>query len=182
MAQNCLVWIDLEMTGLNPDHDSILEIATIITDNDLEIIAQGPALVIHQPDSLLSTMDEWNVTHHTASGLVKSVRESVISLAEAEAQTLSFISQYCKAQKAPLCGNSVWVDRIFLRAWMPTLESYLNYRIIDVSSIKEAIRRWYPKRPETRFVKPEGHRALEDITYSIQELKHYKTNFFVEIK
>lgn len=178
--QTNLVWIDLEMTGLDATRDTILEIATIITDNQLAIIAEGPSLVIHQSEESLALMDEWNQTHHGRSGLIKAVRESPLSITQAEEETLAFIREHCKKGTAPLCGNSVWVDRIFLKKYMPLIDQYLHYRIIDVSSIKEAIRRWYPKSPYENFVKTENHRAFEDIYQSIEELKHYRTYFFCE--
>jgi oligoribonuclease len=178
--KSALVWIDLEMTGLNPEHDTILEIATVVTTNTLELIAQGPSFVIHQPDELLAKMDSWNTEHHTKSGLVDAVRKSTISLKEAEAATLTFLEKYAHKNFSPLCGNSVWQDRFFLKRHMPSIDRFLNYRIIDVSSIKEVIKRWYPYSPYEHFVKVENHRALEDILQSIEELKHYQTYFFSE--
>lgn len=176
--KSALVWIDLEMTGLNPEHDTILEIATVVTTNNLELIAQGPSFVIHQPDELLAQMDAWNQEHHTKSGLVKAVQQSTVSLKEAEVATLAFLQTYAHKNFSPLCGNSVWQDRIFLKRHMPSINEFLNYRIIDVSSIKEVIKRWYPESPFEHFVKVENHRALEDILQSVEELKHYRTYFF----
>lgn len=178
--QSNLVWIDLEMTGLDSSVDTILEIATIVTSNQLNSIAQGPALVIHHEDAVLDRMDEWNKKHHGRSGLVDAVRASKVSLKEAEDATLEFLSQCCKKKSAPLCGNSVWQDRIFLKKYMPRLDEFLHYRIIDVSSIKEVVKRWYPESPFANFVKKENHRAHEDITQSIEELKHYRAYFFCE--
>lgn len=178
--QTNLVWIDLEMTGLDAGHDTILEIATIITDNQLNILAQGPSQVIHHSDETLALMDAWNQKHHGKSGLIDAVRSSSVSMLAAEDAALTFIQAYCKKNTAPLCGNSVWQDRIFIKKYMPRLEDYLHYRIIDVSSIKEAIKRWYPESPYANFVKAENHRAMEDIIQSIEELKHYRTYFFCE--
>lgn len=178
--QTNLVWIDLEMTGLDAGHDTILEIATIITDNQLNVLEQGPSLVIHQKEEALSLMDAWNQKHHGRSGLIDAVKGSSLSMQEAEDTVLDFIKLYCKKNTAPLCGNSVWQDRIFLKKYMPRIEEYLHYRIIDTSSIKEVVKRWYPESPHANFVKAENHRALEDIIQSIEELKHYRTYFFCE--
>lgn len=178
-SEKLLVWVDLEMTGLDPQRDVILEMATIITDNNLEIIAQGPEFVIHQPEEYLERMNDWVRKTHTASGLIEQVRASKISVTEAEQQTLDFIQQYCKKNTAPLCGNTVHQDRAFIRTYMRSIDEYLHYRIIDVSSVKELVRRWYPQNPKKDFVKPENHRALEDIKGSIVELAHYRMNFFV---
>jgi oligoribonuclease len=175
-----LVWIDLEMTGLNPEVDAILEIATIVTNNELDILGTGPSLAIHQEDTQLAVMDEWNKNQHGRSGLIDAVRASSVTISQAEEQTLAFLKEYCEKNSAPLCGNSVWQDRIFLRKYMPRLDDFLHYRIIDVSSIKEAIKRWYPGNPYENFVKTENHRAQEDIVQSIEELKHYRTYFFCE--
>jgi oligoribonuclease len=177
--KNHLVWIDLEMTGLQPETDTILEIATVITNNDLEIIAEGPNFVIHHTEEVLARMDEWNTTQHTSSGLVQAAKESTISLEYAEAETLYFLKQYTKRRMSPLCGNSVWQDRLFIQRYMPQIDDFLHYRIIDVSSVKEVIRRWYSGNPQEKFIKPENHRAHEDILYSIAELKHYRTYFFI---
>lgn len=175
-----LVWIDLEMTGLCADRDVILEIATIITDSQLHIIAQGPTFVIHQPESALSGMDDFVKKLHQKSGLLEKVRTSSTSLDHAYEQTLEFIKKHCVKQTALLAGNSVWQDRAFLAKYMPDIVSYLHYRIIDVSSIKMVVRRWYPKSSHIVFKKPETHRALEDVQESIQELKHYRRYFFVQ--
>ena len=172
-----LVWIDLEMTGLDVEECRIIEIATIITNSELEILAEGPELVIHQPEEVLAAMDEWNTKHHGASGLTAAVKKSEISLEEAEEATLAFIREHCQENTAPLCGNSIWQDRRFLARYMPRLEEYLHYRIIDVSSVKEVVRRWYPT-----YVRPpqkgQSHRALDDIRESIEELKYYRANVF----
>lgn len=178
-SSDYLIWLDLEMTGLNPVKDAILEIATVITDSRLKPVAQGPSLVIYQPDSVLERMDEWNVNQHTLSGLLAKVRESRISLAEAEEQTLSFVREWCLPQTAPLCGNSVYQDRAFLRTYMPHLNAFPHYRLIDVSSVKELVNRWYPKNIYANYKKPEVHRALDDIYDAVEELKHYRTHFFI---
>ena len=173
------VWLDLEMSGLEVESCRILEIATLITNSELEIIAEGPEIVIHQPDEVLEAMDGWNTKHHGESGLTKAVKESSISLEEAERQTLEFVQEHCKEDKAPLCGNSIWQDRRFLAKYMPRLESYLHYRIIDVSSFKEVIRHWYDGDAKAP-VKASSHRALDDIRESVRELKFYRQQVFVE--
>lgn len=172
-----LVWIDMEMTGLDPDVDAILEVASLVTDNDLTVLAEGPVLAIHQAEEILAGMDEWNVEHHTASGLVERVLRSPVSVAEAEALTLAFVQRYAERHAAPLCGNTVWQDRRFLKRYMPTLEDWLHYRIVDVSTVKELARRWKPELLE-RFTKRNTHRALDDIRESVAELKHYRDEFF----
>lgn len=174
-----LVWIDLEMTGLNPDSDVILEIATIVTDSQLNILAEGPSIVVHQPESALAMMNGVVAQMHAKSGLTEEVRKSTVSLQEAERQTLEFIKQYCKQGTAPGCGNSVWQDRAFMRRHMQQLDSYLHYRIIDVSTVKELMNRWYRGNPAIMFEKIERHRAMGDVRQSIKELKHYQKNFFL---
>lgn len=176
-----LVWIDLEMTGLNVEKDVILEIATIVTDNELNILACGPSIVINQSNILLDGMDQWNLDTHTKSGLFTEVQASTVSTKTAQDMTLDFLKQFCNKNTAPLCGNTVWQDKLFLQKHMPLIDNYLHYRIIDVSSIKEVIRRWYGKNPENFFSKPENHRACEDIRYSIEELKFYKNKFFLKL-
>lgn len=178
ISDRALVWIDLEMTGLDTSRHVILEIATIITDNDLNIIATGPHLVIHQSDQILEQMNDWCKKQHGISGLTQAVRESQTSLAQAEEETLAFLQTYCKKGTAILCGNSVYQDRIFLSVYMPKIISFLNYRLIDVSSVKELVRRWYPKDPLAEFKKQDTHRALTDIQESIGELKNYREHFF----
>ncbi|MBS1987135.1 oligoribonuclease [Candidatus Dependentiae bacterium] len=178
-ASNNLVWIDCEMTGLHVEYDVLLEIATIITDSQLNEVAQGPALVIHQPNHVLENMHPWCKAHHGASGLTRAVQESTVTLEQAQQQTLDFISRYCDLNTGVLAGNTVWQDRLFLTKYMPQVTDYLHYRLVDVSSIKELVKRWYPKDPRTDFKKPENHRALEDIRASIDELRHYRREFFV---
>ena len=174
-----LVWIDLEMSGLDPKTCQILEIATLITDADLNIVATGPELIVHQPDSVLDAMDAWCTEHHGASGLTTAVKASTVSLAEAEAQTLAFLKTHTTEGASPLCGNSIWQDRRFLIAGMPAIDSFLHYRLIDVSTIKELARRWYPglRAP----AKQESHRALDDIRESIAELRFYRERLFMPI-
>jgi oligoribonuclease len=173
---NALVWIDLEMTGLNTDTDRIIEIATIVTDADLNIVAQGPVLAVHQSDAVLAGMDEWNTRTHTGSGLVERVKTSALTEADAEQQTLEFLQQYVPKGKSPLCGNSICQDRRFLARSMPTLEAYVHYRNLDVSSIKELIKRWRPAL-NNGFEKKNTHKALDDILESIEELKYYREHF-----
>lgn len=172
-----LIWIDLEMTGLDPDRDVIIEIATIVTDADLNILAEGPVHAVHQPDELLEGMDEWNTRQHGQSGLTRRVRDSKVSLSGAEAETIAFLEQWVPAGKSPMCGNSICQDRRFLVRGMPRLEKYFHYRNLDVSTVKELARRWRPDVLEG--VKKDGaHLALDDIRDSINELKHYRTEFF----
>jgi len=172
-----LVWMDLEMTGLDPKTCFIIEIASIVTDKDLNLIAQGPSLVIHQALPVLDAMDDWNKKHHGESGLIAAVQKSTISLAEAEKQTLAFISQYTQAKSSPLCGNTIYQDRRFLIEYMPTLENYLHYRLVDVSTIKELVKRWYG--PEFQSPqKKQKHKALDDILETIEELKFYRKMVF----
>lgn len=173
-----LVWIDLEMTGLDPGQETIIEIATIITDSRLNIIAEGPNLAIHQDDDILESMDEWNTTHHGESGLVDRVRASDIDMDAAEQQTLTFIKDFVGPNSAPLCGNSIHQDRRFLRKYMPHLQNYLHYRNIDVSSFKEVVTRWYgPDLQPPR--KQNTHQAMDDIRESIEELRYYKEHIFI---
>jgi oligoribonuclease len=172
-----LVWIDLEMSGLDPERNTILEIATIISDGDLRIVAEEPGLAIHHPESVLEAMDEWNRDHHTASGLIARVRASTISLADAERDTLAFVQRYCTERSSPLCGNSIHHDRRFLARYMPRLDAYLHYRNIDVSTVKELVRRWYPDGPQPPE-KRHAHLALDDIRESIDELRFYRQQVF----
>lgn len=173
---NALIWIDLEMTGLDTTRDHILEIATVITDSQLEVVAQGPVLAIHHPDAVLEVMDDWNRRTHAQSGLVDRVRESALSTADAEAQTLAFVEQYVPKNRSPLCGNSICQDRRFLARLMPRLDEYLHYRNLDVSSLKELARRWKPE-VYSGFEKKNTHKALDDILESIAELRYYREHF-----
>tara|TARA_Y100000994_G_C15638745_1_gene420325 strand:- start:396 stop:974 length:579 start_codon:yes stop_codon:yes gene_type:complete len=175
---NEMVWIDLEMTGLDIEHESIIEIATIITDGNLNIIAEGPNLAISVSEELLEGMDEWNTTHHTSSGLVDRVRNEGVSLGEAIRQTCEFLNKNIELGTAPLCGNSIHNDRVFLAKEMPEVLDMLHYRIVDVSTIKELVNRWYPELP--RYRKKESHRALDDIIESIEELRHYREHIFID--
>ena len=172
-----LVWIDLEMTGLDPEIDRILEIATLVTDADLNIVAEGPLRYVRQSEEVLAGMDEWNTTHHTASGLVDLVRSEGISEREAERQTLDFLKEHVAAGCSPLCGNSIGQDRRFLVRYMPELESFLHYRNVDVSTVKELAKRWRPDVTAS-MQKQSTHRALDDIKESIEELRHYREHFF----
>lgn len=173
-----LVWMDLEMTGLDPERDLIIEMATLITDSDLNIIAEGPEIVIHRPANLFETMDDWNREQHTKSGLWAKVLESKISQIEAEQQTLSFLKQHIGPRESPLCGNSIWQDRRFIAKYMKDLDNYLHYRLIDVSTIKILGKLWYPKDMEKGIEKKSAHRALDDIRESIEELKLYRQALF----
>jgi oligoribonuclease len=172
-----LAWMDMEMSGLLAERDVILEIATLITTPDLEVIAEGPVLAVHQPDAVLTAMDDWNREHHGASGLTARVRASRLSVADAEAETLAFVRQYCPERTSPLCGNSIHQDRRFLVRYMPALDAYLHYRNIDVSTVKELVLRWYPAGPPAPE-KRHAHLALDDIRESIAELRFYRTHFF----
>jgi len=174
-----LVWLDLETTGIDDRTCSILEIATIITDKDLNVIEEGPDLVVHQPEEVLRGMDPWCVEQHGGSGLTEACRKSSISLAEAEAMTLTFVKSHCLRNKAPMCGNSIGFDRRFIMHHMPQLNSYLAYRNVDVSSIKELAERWYPGATD-RIEKRSTHRALDDIRESIQEAQFYRKHVFRE--
>lgn len=178
MAQNSqhLIWIDLEMTGLNPDTDLIIEIATIVTDKDLNILAQGPVIAVHQSDEALAAMDDWNQLHHGQSGLIDRVKASTINDAEAERLTIEFLKQWVPANTSPICGNSIGQDRRFLVRYMPELEAYFHYRNIDVSTLKELAARWAPALKDG-FKKETKHQALDDIIESIEELRYYREHF-----
>jgi len=172
-----LIWIDLEMTGLIPESDRIIEIATIVTNTDLQVVAEGPVLAIHQSEEMMKGMDDWNQRHHGQSGLIERVRLSPNNESEAEQATIKFLSQYCEPGFSPMCGNSICQDRRFLARYMPALEAFFHYRNLDVSSIKELAKRWRPDIADG--VKKQGtHQALEDIRDSIQELRHYREHFF----
>lgn len=176
-----LIWIDLEMSGLDPERHEILEIATVITDQDLQILAEGPSLVVHQSARVLAAMDEWCTSHHQASGLTAAVKASTISVQEAEQQTLAFIKQWVTPARSPLCGNSIWQDRRFLIKYMPQLDAYCHYRNIDVSTLKELAARWQPE-VVGGFAKAASHRALDDIVESINELAYYRRVLFAAEK
>ncbi|MBN1378074.1 MAG: oligoribonuclease [Gammaproteobacteria bacterium] len=168
-----LIWIDLEMTGLDSNSDQIIEIASVVTDKQLSVLAEGPVLAVYQPDSVLESMDEWNTRQHGLSGLSARVKASKTSVADAEKQTLNFISQYVEKGFSPICGNSICQDRRFLARLMPELEAYFNYRNLDVSSLKELVRRWAPDIA-AGFSKESRHLALDDIHDSIAELRYYR--------
>lgn len=182
MSQNPqnLIWIDLEMTGLDTQSDCIIEIATIVTDSDLTILAEGPVFAIHRADPILAAMDEWNTKQHGKSGLIQRVKDSVISEAEAEIQTLAFLQQYLAKGVSPMCGNSICQDRRFLARCMPTLEAFFHYRNLDVSSVKELAKRWAPA--VVKGVEKTGaHLAMDDIKDSINELRHYRQHLFKDL-
>jgi len=171
-----LIWIDLEMTGLDTDNDVIIEIATVVTDAQLNVLAEGPVLAVKQADALLDGMDEWNTRQHGGSGLTQRVRDSRADAAEAQAQTLAFLQQWVPARKSPMCGNSICQDRRFLHRGMPELEQYFHYRNLDVSTLKELVSRWAPEL-KAGFKKQSSHLALDDIYDSIDELKYYREHF-----
>jgi oligoribonuclease len=176
-SSDYLVWIDLEMTGLKPDTDVIIEMATIVTDADLRVVAEGPVIAIHQPDEVLEAMDDWNKRTHGASGLITRVRESKYTMASAEKRTLEFVNALVEPNASPMCGNSICQDRRFLARHMPTLERFFHYRNLDVSTIKELARRWAPGIIPG-FSKQGEHKALADIQESIRELEYYRENLF----
>jgi len=171
-----LCWIDMEMSGLDPTSCVIIEIASLVTDRDLNVLAQGPEIVIHQSQAILEAMDDWNKAHHGQSGLTALVQQSHIAVEQAEIATLDFFRIWCPPKSSPLCGNTIYQDRRFLIEYMPRLEDFFHYRIVDVSSIKELVRRWYPDR---QAPKPEkAHRALDDIMASVEELQYYREHVF----
>jgi oligoribonuclease len=178
MAQDSqhLIWIDLEMTGLNPDSDLIIEIASVVTDKDLNILAQGPVLAVHQSDAALAAMDDWNQKHHGQSGLIDRVKSSTINEVEAERLTIEFLAKWVPEKASPICGNSIGQDRRFLFRYMPRLEAYFHYRNIDVSTLKELAARWAPEL-KNGFKKESTHQALNDIIDSIEELRYYREHF-----
>jgi oligoribonuclease len=175
-SKNNLIWTDLEMTGLDTQNDAIIEVATIVTDTNLNVLAEGPMLAIHQPDSILDAMDEWNTRQHGSSGLTERVRNSTLTVRDAELQTLEFLKEYVPAGVSPMCGNSICQDRRFMARLMPELEAFFHYRNLDVSTLKELAKRWVPK-VEKGFKKKSSHLAMDDIRDSIRELQHYREHF-----
>jgi oligoribonuclease len=173
-----LIWVDLEMTGLDPLTHRVLEIATLVTDGALAVVAEGPDLVIAQPEAVLAGMNDWSREHHTASGLLDRVRESTLDEAAAEALTLDFLARHCPAGQAPLAGNSVHMDRIFLQLHLPKIEAFAHYRNVDVTTLKELVRRWYPGVFAGAPRKSDSHRALEDLHESLAELRYYREQVF----
>lgn len=171
--QSNLIWIDLEMTGLEPEHNVIIEIATIVTDGELNTLAEGPVIAVHQDDIVLDEMDDWNQHHHGVSGLIDRVKHSLVSVSEAEQQTLEFLRQWVPLGASPMCGNSICQDRRFMARSMPELEAYFHYRNLDVSTLKELVKRWAPHKMEG-FSKKGTHQALDDIRESIAELQYYR--------
>jgi len=173
-----LVWVDMEMSGLQPETDRILEIAMIVTDGDLNIVAEGPVLVVHQEDAVLDRMDAWNKGTHGKSGLIDKVKTSTLTEAEVEAACLAFLKQHVKSSISPLCGNTIHQDRRFMNRYMPKLEAYFHYRNIDVSTIKELCKRWQPEIAKG-FSKQQAHTALADIIESVEELRYYREKLFI---
>jgi len=171
-----LIWVDMEMTGLDPERDVVIEIATVVTDSGLDILAQGPVIAIHQPDAVLAGMDEWNTRTHTSSGLVERVRASGHDEVSATAATIAFLEQWVPPGSSPMCGNSICQDRRFMSRHMPQLERYFHYRNLDVSTLKILVQRWRPEL-EAGFTKSGSHRALDDIRESIEELRYYREHF-----
>jgi oligoribonuclease len=173
-----LVWVDMEMSGLQPETDRILEIAMIVTDGDLNIVAEGPVLVVHQEDAVLDRMDAWNKGTHSKSGLIDKVKASTLTEADVEAECLAFLKQHVKASISPMCGNTIHQDRRFMNRYMPKLEAYFHYRNIDVSTIKELCKRWQPEIAKG-FSKQQAHTALADIIESVEELRYYREKLFI---
>lgn len=177
ISDNNLIWIDLEMTGLDPDNDVIIEIATIVTDDQLNVLEEGPMIAIHQEDAILDGMDEWNTRQHGNSGLVDRVKNSTYSEADAEKETLAFLEKYVPKGKSPMCGNSICQDRRFLYRSMRTMEEYFHYRNLDVSTLKELSRMWAPEEIHKGFKKHGSHLAMDDIRESIAEMAYYREHF-----
>jgi len=177
-----IVWIDMEMTGLDPSKERVIEIAVLVSDSQLEVVAEGPELVIHQDEAVLAAMDEWNTKHHTQSGLVEKVRASTIDEDQAQRQVLEFLGQHCSSGASPIAGNSIHQDKRFLQRYLPKVDAFLHYRIIDVSTIKELVRRWYPEPYAARPAKRGQHRAMDDIRESIEELRYYRQIAFKPTK
>lgn len=177
MRKPNLIWIDLEMTGLDLDKNVILEIAAVVTDGMLEIVAEGPNIAIHYPEKVFSRMEAWSGSQHKKSGLLDRARNSPYTCAQAEKEVLAFLAGHCRQGKSPLCGNTIWQDRRFLIKYMPALEGFCHYRNIDVSSIKELVKRWYPALPA--YKKKKTHLALSDIRESIKELRYYRDTVFI---
>lgn len=173
-----LVWLDMEMSGLDPERERVLELAVLITDGDLNVIAEGPELVVHQPDSVLDAMDEWNTKHHGESGLVDRVRSSTVTEAQADLAVLEFLRAHVEAKAAPLAGNSIHQDRLFITRYLPLTDAHLHYRMVDVSTVKELAKRWKPELYESAPKKSGAHRAMADIVESINELRYYRDTFF----
>jgi oligoribonuclease len=171
--------MDMEMSGLEPETDRILEVAILVTNGELEVVAEGPHLIVHQPDAVLEAMDEWNTSHHGQSGLTERVRESTLDESDASKAVLDFLSEHTVKRKAPLAGNSIHQDRRFVARYLPEVEAWLHYRNIDVSTIKELARRWYPKQYAERPPKKGSHRAMDDLRESIEELKYYRKALFL---
>jgi oligoribonuclease len=179
--KNNLVWIDLEMTGLDPSVDVILEAALVITDSQLKILYEGPVLIVSHPASVFNAIDPVVKNMHEQSGLEQAVLHSSLSIVQAEQELLTVVATFCESRMGVLCGNTIWQDRAFLARYMPRLIQYLHYRLIDVSSIKELVKRWYPHHPGLSFKKQDKHRALSDIIESIKELEHYRKIFFIDV-
>jgi oligoribonuclease len=176
-SETNLIWLDLEMTGLDPEKDAVVEIGTVITDSDLNVLAEGPVCIIHQPDEVLTAMGDWQKNQFAGTGLLDEIKKSTTTLAEAEEKTLAFVKEWTFEKVAPLCGNTIWMDRVFLMRHMPTLHAYFHYRNIDVSTLKELARKWKPELLK-QIVKEHRHRSLSDIHDSINELKLYRGTLF----
>jgi oligoribonuclease len=176
--ESWLIWVDMEMTGLNPATDRIIEVAVIVTDSNLNLITEGPAIAIHQPDSVMAAMDQWNTSTHGRSGLTERVRHSTVSEAQAEAMLIDFLRPLVPAGKSPMCGNSICQDRRFMARYMPELEAWFHYRNLDVSTLKELCKRWQPQIAKG-FAKRSAHTALADIQESIDEMRYYREHFII---